>query len=95
ATSSIMIFIASFAIGLGPIPQLLGTELFPRRVRGQASSIATMSSWIFNFIVVFTFMDLTARVSHAGTFAIYAFFGILAFFFIWKYIPEMKGKVLD
>jgi MFS family permease len=95
ATSSIMIFIASFAVSLGPIPQLLGTELFPRRVRGHAMSIAGMSNWIFNFIVVFTFLDLTTRVSHAGTFAIYAFFGILALFFILKYIPETKGRTLD
>ena len=95
ATSSIMIFIASFAIGLGPTPQLLGTELFPRRVRGQAISIAGMSNWIFNFIVVFTFMDLTTKLSHAGTFAVYAAFGVLALFFVWKYIPETKGRALD
>lgn len=95
ATSSIMIFIASFAISMGPIPQLLGTELFPRRVRGQAISIAGMSNWIFNFIIVFTFLDLTTRVSHAGTFAIYACFAVLALFFILKYIPETKGRTLD
>jgi MFS family permease len=95
ATSSIMIFIASFAVSLGPIPQLLGTELFPRRVRGHAMSIAGMSNWIFNFIIVYTFLDLTTRVSRAGTFAIYAFCGVLALFFILKYIPETKGRSLD
>jgi MFS family permease len=95
ATSSIMIFIASFAVSMGPIPQLLGTELFPRRVRGQAISISVMSNWIFNFIVVFTFLDLTTKVSHAGAFAIYGFFGILALIFILKYIPETKGRTID
>ncbi len=95
ATSSIMIFIASFAVSMGPIPQLLGTELFPRRVRGQAISIAGMSNWIFNFIVVFTFLDLTTKVSHAGAFAIYGSFGILALIFILKYIPETKGRTID
>lgn len=95
ATSSIMIFIASFAISLGPMPQLLGTELFSRRVRGHAMSIAGMSNWTFNLIVVYTFLDLTTRVSHAGTFAIYGCFGILALFFILKYIPETKGRAID
>jgi MFS family permease len=95
ATASIMVFIASFAIGLGPIPQLLGTELFPRRIRGQAMSIATFSNWIFNFLVVFTFLDFTTSISHAGTFALYAFFGFFALYFIWKYIPETKGRTLD
>ncbi|MBS0647835.1 MAG: MFS transporter [Verrucomicrobia bacterium] len=95
ATSSIMIYIASFAIGLGPIPQLLGTELFPRRVRAHGISIAGMSNWIFNFLVVFTFMSFTTKLSHAGTFAIYASFALLTLYFIWKYIPETKGRVLD
>lgn len=95
ATSSIMVFIAAFAVSLGPIPQLLGTELFPRRVRGHAISIATMSNWIFNLIVVYTFLDLTTLVSHAGTFAIYGCFGIGALFFILKSIPETKGLTID
>ncbi len=95
ATSSMMIYIASFAIGLGPIPQLVGPELFPRKLRGQGASFGGMSNWIFNFAVVFSFMDFTTRFSHAGTFAIYAFFGLLAFYFIWKFLPETNGKKLD
>ncbi len=95
ATSSIMVYIASFAIGLGPIPQLLGTELFPRSIRGQALSIGMLSNWIFNFLVVFTFMGFTTKLSHAGTFALYALFGVLALFFILKYIPETYGRTLD
>lgn len=94
-TVSIMVFIAAFAVSLGPIPPLLATELFPRRVRSQAMSIATLSNWFFNFVVVFTFVDLTSKVSHAGAFAIYAFFGMLALFFILKYISETKGQILD
>jgi MFS family permease len=95
ATSSIMIFVASFAIGMGPIPQLIGAELFPRRVRGQGMSLTMLINWFCNFLVVFSFMDFASRLSHAGTFAIYAFFGILAFYFIRKYIPETKGQKLD
>lgn len=94
-TSSIMLYTASFAVGLGPIPQLLGPELFPRKVRGQGSSLGGMSNWIFNFAIVFSFMDMTTRFSHAGTFAIYAFFALVAFYFVWKFLPETRGKTLD
>ena len=94
-TISIMVFIAAFAVSLGPIPPLLAAELFPRRVRSFAMSIATLANWFFNFLVVFTFVDLTSRFSHAGTFAIYAFCGMLALFFILKYIAETKGQILD
>ena len=90
-----MLFIASFAIGLGPIPQLLGTELVPRRVRAQTLSIGNLIGWIFNFIVVFTFLGFTTKISHAGTFALYGAFGVLALIFIWKYIPETKGQILN
>ncbi len=95
ATLSLLLYIASFAIGMGPIPQLVGTEIFPRRARGQGISIANLSNWLFNFIVVFTFMDLTTRFSTAGAFAIYGFFALLAFYFVWRHLPETKGKVLD
>lgn len=95
ATSSIMIFIASFAVSMGPIPQLLGTEFFPTSVRGQGLGIGILTGWIFNFLVVFSFIGFTRKLSHAGTFALYAFFGILALLFIWKYIPETKGQILD
>lgn len=95
ATTSILLYTASFAIGLGPIPQLLGSELLPYKVRGQGSGIGMMSNWIFNFVVVFSFMDLTSRFSHAGIFALYALMGILAFAFVWKYLPETKGIALE
>jgi len=95
ATTSIMIFIASFAVSLGPIPVLLGTELFPRRVRAHAMSIAGISNWIVNLIVVYTFLDLTTSLSHAGTFAVYGCFGVAALFFILNRIPETKGCEID
>jgi MFS transporter, SP family, galactose:H+ symporter len=94
-TFSIMLYTASFAVGLGPIPQLLGPELFPRKVRGLGASLGGMSNWLFNFAVVFTFMDMTTRLSHAGTFAIYALCAVFALYFVWKYLPETRGRHLD
>jgi MFS transporter, SP family, galactose:H+ symporter len=95
ATSSILVYIAAFAIGMGPIPQLVSSEIFNQKYRGLAMSIATFSNWIFNFLVVFTFLDFTNRFSHAAIFGLYAIFAFIAFFFIWKYIPETKGTSID
>ncbi len=95
ATGSLMVYIGCFAFGLGPIPQLITSEVFPNTIRSRGVSIAMMASWICNFLVVFTFMDLTTYFSQAGTFLIYAFFGMIAFYYIWKKIPETKGTPLQ
>jgi predicted MFS family arabinose efflux permease len=95
ATGSLMVYIGCFAFGLGPIPQMITSEVFPHTIRSRGVSIAMMASWICNFLVVFTFMDLTTYFSQAGTFLIYAFFGMIAFYYIWKKIPETKGTPLQ
>jgi MFS transporter, SP family, galactose:H+ symporter len=94
ATGSLMIYIGCFAFGLGPIPQLITSEMFPNTIRSRGVSVAMFTSWICNFLVVFTFMDLVAYISQAGTFLLYAVFGLIAFYFIWKKIPETKGTIL-
>ncbi len=94
AVGSLMLYVGCFALGLGPIPQLMAAELFPTVIRSRGVTLAMFSSWIFNFLVVFTFMDLTSTLSHAGTFLLYAIFGMIAFYFTWRRVPETKGVVL-
>ena len=94
ATASLMIYVACFAFGLGPIPQLLASEIFPHSIRSKGMSVALFASWICNFLVVFTFMDLVTYLTLAGAFLMYAVFALVAFYFIWKKIPETKGMIL-
>lgn len=94
AVGSLMIYVGCFAFGLGPIPQLITSEIFPDRVRSRGVSIAMFVSWICNFLVVFTFMDLVTYLTQAGAFLLYALFGLVAFYFIWKKLPETNGIVL-
>jgi SP family galactose:H+ symporter-like MFS transporter len=54
---SLAVYIASFAIGLGPVFWLLISEIFPLNIRGQAASVATMANWLSNFVVSLTFLS--------------------------------------
>lgn len=95
AVTSTLLYTAGFALGLGPIPQLVTSEIFPQKYRGYGMSVGLVLNWIFNFIVVFTFLELSTRFSHAFTFGIYAFFAFLALYLSWKYLPETRGKTID
>jgi SP family galactose:H+ symporter-like MFS transporter len=55
---SLAVYIASFAIGLGPVFWLLISEIYPLSIRGQAASVATMANWLSNFLVSLTFLSL-------------------------------------
>ncbi|MBX3719665.1 MAG: sugar porter family MFS transporter [Parachlamydiales bacterium] len=95
AIVSLMTYVASFAIGLGPIPSLLLSEIYPLKIRGKAMTVGTMSNWFFNYLISLTFLDLMQHLGSAGTFCLYAAIGVVALWFFWRYIPETKGKSLE
>ena len=72
AVASVMFYVASFAIGLGPIFWLLISEIYPLRIRGVAMGLATMSNWAFNLLVALTFLILLNSLSPAYTFWMYS-----------------------
>ncbi len=99
---SIMVYSASFMFSWGPIAWVLIAELFPNTIRGAAVAIAVAFQWIFNFIVSSTFvpmfnMHLTPGddFGHWFTYGLYGAICILAAFFVWKLVPETKGKSLE
>jgi SP family galactose:H+ symporter-like MFS transporter len=94
AVGSLMTYIGCFAFGLGPIPQLITSEMFSNATRSRGVTLAMMTNWLCNFLVVFTFMDLVTYVKASGAFLIYAALGVVAFYFVWKKIPETKGTIL-
>lgn len=91
----LMAYIASFAIGLGPIFWLLIAEIYPLRVRGKAMSVATVANWASNFIISLTFLGLVGLLGTNGVFFIYAVVGVFSLIFVWKFIPETKGLSLE
>ncbi len=95
AIVSLMTYVASFAISLGPIFWLLNAEIYPLGVRSKAAGIGTMANWTFNFIVSLTFLLLIEALGRSGAFWFYGAIGILTLVFCWKLVPETKGKPLE
>ncbi len=95
AIGSLMTYVASFAISLGPIFWLLNAELYPLSVRSKAAGIGTMANWTFNFIVSLTFLLLIEALGRSGAFWFYGAIGLLTLIFCWKFVPETKGKHLE
>ena len=88
----LIIFIAVFAAGVGPLPWLVAGEVMPARFKGPGSSIVAFTNWITSFIVTKVFIDMQRSLTNAGTFWVFGslcFIGILFGIFI---LPETKGQ---
>jgi MFS transporter, SP family, galactose:H+ symporter len=92
---SLMGYVAFFAIGLGPVTWVVLSEIFPLKIRGKAMTLALLVNWAFNYVVSLTFLDLMTALGSHGAFLIYAVISVIAFGFIYRFIPETKGKSLE
>jgi sugar porter (SP) family MFS transporter len=91
----VLVYLASFAIGLGPIFWLLISEIYPTTIRGQAMSLATVTIWVFDFLASVTFLSLIGVLGARGAFWVYGTASIAAFFFSMQKVPETKGRTLE
>ncbi|MEA4936512.1 MAG: D-xylose transporter XylE [Paludibacter sp.] len=90
----IIIYSASFMMSWGPICWVLISEIFPNTIRGKAVAIAVAAQWISNFIVSSTFPVL-ASFSVPFTYILYGIMSVLSALFVWRIVPETKGKTLE
>lgn len=100
--ASIMVYSASFMFSWGPICWVLIAEIFPNTIRGAAVAVAVAFQWIFNFIVSSSFvpmfnMHLTPGddFGHWFIYGLYGLVCVLAALFVWRLVPETKGKTLE
>eukprot|EP01018_Ginkgo_biloba_P001612 Gb_04388 [translate_table: standard] len=87
--------VAFFSIGLGPVCWVLGTEIFPLRLRAQAASLGVVVNRVVSGVVAMTFLSVSSAITVAGTFSLFAGLSVLCVIFICGYIPETKGKTLE
>ncbi|NLZ94500.1 MAG: D-xylose transporter XylE [Bacteroidales bacterium] len=90
----IIIYTASFMMSWGPITWVLISEIFPNKIRGQAVAIAVAFQWAANYFISSTYPAMM-EFSGAFTYGFYGVMSILSAFFVWKMIPETKGKTLE
>ncbi len=91
----LLMFVASFAISLGPVMWTLLSEIFPNKLRGLAISIMGFWNSIVSFSVATVFPVQLEYLGSDKTYLIYALFGFLTLLFVWRFIPETKGKSLE
>jgi sugar porter (SP) family MFS transporter len=95
AIGGLVIYVASFAIGLGPVFWLLISEIYPLKFRGTAMSAVTVTNWGMNMAVAVTFLTMVDLIGRAGTFWLYGVIAVGAWFFCYRLVPETKGKTLE
>ena len=100
--ASLLVYSASFMFSWGPITWVLIAEIFPNTIRGAAVAIAVAFQWIFNFIVSSTFVPMFNMhlsegddFGHWFTYGLYGIIFLIAALFVWRLVPETKGKTLE
>ena len=95
AVISMMLYVASFAISLGPIFWLLISEIYPLKVRSSSEGLAATFNWVSNLLVTLTFLTLVQYMGASHTFWTYGLFAIAAWIFSYYLVPETKGRTLE
>ena len=94
-------YIACFALSAGPVTWVILSEIFPTRIRGRALGFATLCLWTANFIVSQTFPMMNENAwlietfRRAFPFWVYGSFCLVEILFVWRLVPETKGKSLE
>ncbi len=90
----IIIYTASFMMSWGPICWVLIAEIYPNKIRGRAVAVAVAAQWAANYLISSTY-PFMMEFSGGMTYGFYGLMSILSFIFVWKMVPETKGKTLE
>jgi len=91
----VVIGISCYAMSLAPVTWVVLSEIFPNRIRGAAMAVATVSLWLASFLLTYTFPLLNNAFGASGTFWLYGIICVAGLLFIYKKLPETKGKSLE
>jgi len=95
AVVSMILYLAAFAPGMGPMPWAINAEIYPLWARSIGTSFSTSTNWFFNLLVAQTFLDVINLLSRSGAFLFYAGLSVLGLIFVALLLPETKGKSLE
>jgi MFS transporter, SP family, xylose:H+ symportor len=101
ALTAMLVYTAGFAMSWGPVTWVLLSEIFPNQIRGKAMALAVAAQWVANYLVSWTFpiLDknpyLVEHFKHGFAYWIYGVMSIFAALFMWRLVPETKGRTLE
>ena len=93
--TSVLVYIAAFSIGWGPVPWIMMSELLPSKTRGASSGICNLINWNVSFLVTKEFSDLETAITDYGAFWLFAGINFAGFIYVLFLVPETKGKTLE
>ncbi|XVF87850.1 hypothetical protein PTKIN_Ptkin18bG0154200 [Pterospermum kingtungense] len=85
------LYIISYSPGMGTVPWIVNSEIYPLKYRGFGGGVAAVFNWICNLIVSLTFLSLTKALGSSGTFLLFAGLCVIGLIFIYLFVPETKG----
>jgi len=91
----VLLYVACFAVGMGPGVWVVISELFPTRIRGRAMAIATVALWSASTLLTMTFLSLVSALSASGAFWLYGAICGFTVWFVHRWVPETKGRTLE
>lgn len=91
----LLCYVASFAFSFGPVVWVIISEIFPTKVRGLSASIGSFSLMVTGFLITLTNPVFIKTIEPSGTFFLYGMLTLPAIWFIWKFVPETRGKTLE
>ncbi|KAI9879434.1 MAG: hypothetical protein M1830_008565 [Pleopsidium flavum] len=91
----IYLFTIVYSPGEGPVPFTYSAEAYPLYVRAYGMSLATATTWFFNFVLAITWPRMLATFKPQGAFSWYAAWNIVGFVLVLLFLPETKGKTLE
>lgn len=95
SVSGMLMFVFSFAIGAGPVPGLLLSEIFPSRIRAKAMAFCMSVHWVFNFMVGLLFLRLLELMGPQLLYSMLGTFCMVGVAFVKRNVMETKGKTLQ
>ncbi|XP_040886288.1 proton myo-inositol cotransporter-like [Toxotes jaculatrix] len=91
----LVLYLAAFAPGMGPMPWTINSEIYPLWARSTGNACAAGVNWTFNILVSLTFLHLAQYFTYYGAFFLYSSLALLGFIFIYGCLPETKGRRLE
>ncbi|XP_062981779.1 solute carrier family 2, facilitated glucose transporter member 12 [Elgaria multicarinata webbii] len=93
--AGLLVYVAAFSIGLGPMSWLVLSEIFPGGIRGRAIALTSSMNWGVNLLISSTFLTITDRIGLPWIYFIYALMSLASLAFVIAFIPETKGCSLE